>query len=341
MFLRSVSVGRKAISFTSSITSRSQGQGLQFTRKFNNEHSSSSSSKSSINKNFLSAASFVTFGALAGYGAWILNQENSAEAKEEKKVALDPKEFVDFTLREVLPINHNTKIFRFNLATPDTELGLPIASCVVVKCPKADKDGKDVIRPYTPVSSNEQKGYVDLMVKIYPDGIASNYIWNLKKGDKLAIKGPIPKLIIKPNMKKNIGMVAGGTGLTPMLQVAREVLKNSHDKTNVSFIFANISEADILQRKELDELQAKHNNFKVYYVLEKPPKDWKQGVGYVNPEMLKKVMPPPSDDNLVLVCGPPVMVDKIAGSKAPDYSQGELKGFLKDLGYTSDQVFKF
>lgn len=28
-------------------------------------------------------------------------------------------------------------------------------------------DGKIVVRPYTPVSSDDDKGYVDLMVKIY------------------------------------------------------------------------------------------------------------------------------------------------------------------------------
>ena len=32
------------------------------------------------------------------------------------------------------------------------------------------------------------------------------------------MKGPIPKYPYHPNIKKNIGMVAGGTGLTPMLQ---------------------------------------------------------------------------------------------------------------------------
>jgi len=33
------------------------------------------------------------------------------------------------------------------------------------------------------------------------------------------MKGPIPKYPYQPNIKKNIGMIAGGTGLTPMLQV--------------------------------------------------------------------------------------------------------------------------
>ncbi len=31
----------------------------------------------------------------------------------------------------------------------------------------------------------------------------------------------------------------------------------------------------------------------------------------------------------------------ISGPKAKDYSQGEVQGILKALGYTSAQVFKF
>lgn len=47
----------------------------------------------------------------------------------------------------------------------------------------------------------------------------SKHIGDLKVGDTLEIKGPIPKWPYKPNVKKHIGMVAGGTGITPMLQV--------------------------------------------------------------------------------------------------------------------------
>lgn len=35
------------------------------------------------------------------------------------------------------------------------------------------------------------------------------------------------------------------------------------------------------------------------------------------------------------------MMASISGQKAPDYSQGELSGLLKELGYEKDQVFKF
>lgn len=40
----------------------------------------------------------------------------------------------------------------------------------------------------------------------------------------IEIKGPFPKLPYTANMKKEIGMMCGGTGITPMLQVTERSL---------------------------------------------------------------------------------------------------------------------
>lgn len=104
---------------------------------------------------------------------------------------------------------------------------------------------------------------------------------------------------------------------------------------------ANIAEEDILLRKQLDDRASKHPNFKVHYVLEKPPAGWTGSTGYITKDVLQKYMPAPSSDSLVMVCGPPPMMKAISGAKAPDYTQGEVDGLLKDLGYTKEQVFKF
>jgi len=52
-------------------------------------------------------------------------------------------------------------------------------------------------------------------------------------------------------------------------------------------------------------------------------------------------MPPPSNDNLIFVCGPPGLMNHISGSTSPDYTQGPLSGLLKKLGYSESHVFKF
>ena len=82
-------------------------------------------------------------------------------------------------------------------------------------------------------------------------------------------------------------LIAGGTGITPMLQVAQRIVENEHDATKVSLIFANVREEDILLRSKIEELAAAHpRQLKVYYVLDEPPEGWKGGKGYLTKEML-------------------------------------------------------
>lgn len=52
------------------------------------------------------------------------------------------------------------------------------------------------------------------------------------------------------------------------VQVAKAILKDPEDKTQVALIYANQTPDDILLRDELDKMAAKHHNFKVHYVGE-------------------------------------------------------------------------
>ena len=49
-----------------------------------------------------------------------------------------------------------------------------------------------------------------------------------------------------PANAKQISMIAGGTGITPMYQVIKAVLKNPDDDTQLSLLYANQSPDDIL-----------------------------------------------------------------------------------------------
>ncbi|KAJ6835588.1 putative NADH-cytochrome b5 reductase-like protein [Iris pallida] len=153
-------------------------------------------------------------------------------------VALDPDKWLEFKLQDTARVSHNTQLFRFSF-DPATKLGLDVASCIITRAPIGEEtEGrrKFVIRPYTPITDPESNGYFDLLIKVYPEGKMSQHFASLKPGDVLEVKGPIEKLRYTPNMKKKIGMVAGGTGITPMLQVIKAVLKNPDDYTQAYFL---------------------------------------------------------------------------------------------------------
>ena len=126
----------------------------------------------------------------------------------------------------------------------------------------------------------------------------------LKIGDKVRVKGPKGQFRYHMSLTREIGMIAGGTGITPMLQIIRQAIANPLDRTKISLIYANVNPEDILLKKELDELAAKHSHrFRVYYVLNNPPPSWTGGVGFVTKEMIEKHMPPTDANIKVLLCG--------------------------------------
>jgi cytochrome-b5 reductase len=230
------------------------------------------------------------------------------------------------------------------------KLGLPCGQHISFKFIE-ECSGKEVIRSYTP--TKEGDGYVDFVLKIYyanvhpkfPEGgKMSQYMDGLKIGDSLLMKGPKGHLEYQGRGKfsikkkgevveyrvKNVGMIAGGTGITPMLQVIQAVLADPSDRTQLWLIFANQTEEDILLRKELESLPK--DRFHLWYTLDRPPQDWAYSSGFINKDMCGSHLPPKvqgSSDTLLLMCGPPPML-KYACEPA-----------FQELGFVEQDYFAF
>jgi cytochrome-b5 reductase len=95
-------------------------------------------------------------------------------------------------------------------------------------------------------------------------------------------------------------------------------------------------------RKEWEGLAKEHpDRLDIRFVVDKAEKGWKGETGFVTADLISKVFPKKAGEKVMaFVCGPPPQVNSLAGPKDGP-RQGELKGALKDLGYTSDEVYKF
>lgn len=148
------------------------------------------------------------------------------------------------------------------------------------------------MRSYTPISSDDNAGYFDLLIKKYPQGKISQHVSKLEIGQTLKVRGPKGQMVYTTGLVRKFGMIAGGTGITPMLQIIRAITKarpkyGGGDLTEIDLIFANVNEEDILLRGTLDRLAADDPKFRVHYVLNNPPEGWKGGVGFVTADMIK------------------------------------------------------
>ncbi|RSL60020.1 NADH-cytochrome b5 reductase 1 [Fusarium duplospermum] len=233
-----------------------------------------------------------------------------------KRTVLKPDVFQQFKLAEKTIVSHN-------LPSPESILGLPIGQHISIGAAIEQPDGsvKDIIRSYTPISGDHQPGYFDLLIKAYPQGNISQLVASLSIGQSIRVRGPKGAFTYTPNMVRRFGMIAGGTGITPMLQIIAAIVRgrSSGDRT----------------KDELDSL-ARDEGIRIRYVLDKPPQGWKGGVGYITADMITKWLPAPAPDVKILLCGPPPMV-------------GSLKKVTESLGYQKaravskleDQVFSF
>jgi cytochrome-b5 reductase len=139
-----------------------------------------------------------------------------------KKTVLVLDKWLKFKCVKKDQVSHNVVKLRFALPTPTSVLGLPIGQHI--SCMGFDSEGVEVVRPYTPTTLDTDVGYFDLVVKVYKEGKVSAYFGRMKEGEYLTAKGPKGRFKYLPNQVREFGMVAGGTGITPMYQVCAHFL---------------------------------------------------------------------------------------------------------------------
>lgn len=248
---------------------------------------------------------------------------------------LEPKEFQGLKVSRIDQLSPN--VFRYTFRLPDSKdvVGLPIGQHVAIK---ATIDGKTVTRSYTPTSNNLDAGELSLVIKVYPDGeLTGKYFAKLKVGDEVQFRGPKGAMRYRFGYCKKIGMIAGGTGITPMYQLIRAICEDERDTTEVSLIFANRTEDDILLREELERFARRYpKNLKLWFMLDHPPTGWSYGSGFVTADVIRDKLPAPSADTKIMLCGPPGMIN---ASKKALVSLGFKEPGA--VGKMTDEIFCF
>lgn len=261
------------------------------------------------------------------YPAHIKAKSPSAKPSKKKDISLgvlDARVYQPFKIVDKFNLSHDTIRLVFGLPHENSVLGLPTGQHVAIK---HEVDGKPVSRSYTPTSSNKDRGRLELTIKVYEGGQLTPWLNKLNVGDTVDIRGPKGEMKYHKNLVKELGMVAGGTGITPMYQIIRRICEDPKDDTKLTLLYANKTKEDILLKKELDNFASTTDQFKVHYVLSDPPENWQGKTGRITQQMIEQHLPGPAgEDSKVLLCGPDPMTEAMSkflqerGFKAP----GEL-----------------
>ena len=265
------------------------------------------------------------------------------------------EDIFELVLDDKVVLTHDTNRYRFRLPNENDVLGLPTGKHLSLIT--LNNEGEQVSRSYTPVSTDKNQGYVDFVIKIYkknqhpdfPDGgFMSQKVDELNIGESFKFKGPNGRLEYLGNGEfaikqlksqggeiltkryKNIGMIAGGSGITPMIPIIRSILGDENDSTNIHLLFANKTEEDIILRDKLENRQEEFSHqYKYFYTISESNENWTGYTGHINTKMLNETMPQNTDDTLILLCGPPKMISEAA------------KPSLEELNYSKENIFTF
>lgn len=166
------------------------------------------------------------------------------------------------------------------------------------------------------------QGRLDLCWKRVPGGFATAYLWELKKGDKLEIQGPLGRFTTRKPLPKTIVFVSTGTGIAPFRSMIHDLLARK-ESVELWNLFGNRYEEDVLYKEEFEELAAAHPNFKNIFTVSRP-KTWKGESAYVQ-HLLKKYIPVNADTH-IFICGLSSMIK-------------EVEATALEMGFKKEQIF--
>ncbi|EQC32090.1 hypothetical protein SDRG_10286 [Saprolegnia diclina VS20] len=270
--------------------------------------------------------------------------EGPVPATATSNVALSTVDWRPFKLVAVRDVAAMTKLVQFELPKGKT-LGLVMPGQhlrmrVVI-------NGKPYERAYTPVSPLDQKHTVDILIKVYPDGIVTRHLATLPIGATVDCIGPqgafgytgVGKITLSsvehPHVK-HIAMIAGGSGITPMLQLIRAIMQGATtDSTTLSLLNCNKSAEYVIAKSSLGPL---HNmfpgRFRWFNVLSEASATGHDDVepclvGRLDAHLIAQHVPAPSTDGLfILHCGPPKFDEVVHDT-------------LLSMGYSAGQIHQF
>ncbi|WP_341867827.1 ferredoxin reductase [Rathayibacter festucae] len=177
-------------------------------------------------------------------------------------------------------------------------------------------DGYQASRSYS-IGAPSDGERVELAVERLDDGEVSPYlVEGLEAGDRLEVRGPIGGWFVwRPEQTEPVQLIAGGSGLVPLMAMARE-----HGRIGsvapMRLLYSVRSSVFAYYRDDLralGELPADRGGVETELVYTRvAPPDAARPAGRLTPELLAALAIPASEEPTVYVCGPTAFVEAVA-----------------------------
>ena len=170
---------------------------------------------------------------------------------------------------------------------------------------------------------SEKKNYAAITVRKH--GYGSTALFDLKKGDKLGIRGPYGNSFSLKEDYEKIILIGGGTGLVPLIRLLSTIKNNG---MRITIIIGSKSKSEIFFT-DLIERMLKNNKTHTILVSTEDGSFGKKGYPV---DIFRETLSEGGDNfDMVYTCGPELMMKKIfdiaVGKKIP--LQASLERYMK------------
>lgn len=134
---------------------------------------------------------------------------------------------------------------------------------------KAVINGEEIRRSYS-ISSSPKSNELRVVVKAVENGVFSNYATQqLMVGDTLEVALPEGKFVLENKNARVIAGIAAGSGITPIISLAKDTLERSADTTFI-LVYGNKSLEDTIYHQDIETLKNTYlGRFFVHYTFTK------------------------------------------------------------------------
>lgn len=174
-------------------------------------------------------------------------------------------------------------------------------------------DGEDVRRTYS-VCTNAVKGPLTVAVKRLEGGAFSTWICDsLRVGEELEVLPPAGRFgpRLDPSQVRRYGLVAAGSGITPLLSIAATAL-GVEPNSQVVLLYGNRTSRDVMFLDELSDLKDRYpDRLQLLHVLSREPQESELLSGRLDRARMERLLAtllPASTVDEWYLCGPFGMV---------------------------------
>ena len=147
-----------------------------------------------------------------------------------------PPQHMIGTLRDIRPLTHDVDSFRVEL---DRCVEFDAGQFVVLSAPELTG-----YRAYSMVNYAAQTERLDFVIKRMPEGGFSGWLGPERVGSTLDLFGPLGKATWRPEEKKNLLCIAGGSGIAGMMSVLSHAVSTGHFKQRQGSVFFGVRTRD-------------------------------------------------------------------------------------------------